>query len=175
VFFQPLRILTNTYYNLGIIYLNITIYICVLFLFFNLLFIFDLKKIKTLNNLKFLGKQILFSITTLLLFLSIAGIPPLGGFVGKFLLLNFIFFLQKKIIIIIFSFLNFFSIYFYTQNIRFLISKLFLNFFIICGFYYNLNKGLINILIILNFLNFFIILFLNDFFYITLGLFLINF
>ena len=135
------------------------------------IFLFDLKKIKTINNFKFLNRQIFLSITIITLFLSMAGIPPLSGFVGKFLLLNFMFFLQKKTVLIIFSLLNFFSIYFYVQNIRFLISKSFLNFFIIDGFYYILNKKLINNLVILNFLNFFIILYLNDIFYILLCVF----
>jgi formate hydrogenlyase subunit 3/multisubunit Na+/H+ antiporter MnhD subunit len=135
------------------------------------LFIFDLKKLKTINSLKFLSKQIFFSITMLLLFLSISGIPPLSGFAGKFLLLNFIFFLQKKTIILLFSVLNFFSIYFYVQNIRFLVSKFFSNFFLIDGYYFTLNKKIINILVILNFLNFFIIIYLVDVFYIMLGIF----
>ena len=175
MFFQFLQnTTTSTYYMLSIVYLNIITYVCLLLLLFSLLFLFDLKKLKTLNNFKFLSKQIFLSITVLLLFLSIAGIPPLGGFVGKFLLLNFMFFLQKKFIIIIFSFLNFFSIYFYAQNIRFLVSKFFLNFFLIDGFYYFLNKKIINILVILNFLNFFIILYLSDIFYIMLFIFSSN-
>jgi NADH:ubiquinone oxidoreductase subunit 2 (subunit N) len=175
MFFQLLQNTTNIYYSLSIIYLNIIIYVCLLFLLFNLLFLFDLGKLKTLNNFKFFSKQIFFSITILLLFLSISGIPPLSGFAGKFLLLNFMFFLQKKVIILIFSFLNFFSIYFYAQNIRFLVSRYFLNFFLIGGYYYFINKKLLNIIVILNFLNFFSILYLSDIFYIMLGIFSTNF
>ena len=171
MFFQPLQNIIVVYYSLGVVYLNIVLYVCLLFLFFSLLFIFDLKKLKTINGLKFLSKQIFFSITTLLLFLSISGIPPLSGFAGKFLLLNFMFFLQKKTIILLFSTLNFFSIYFYAQNIRFLVSKFFSNFFLIDGYYFVINKKIINILVILNFLNFFIIVYLVDVFYVMLGIF----
>lgn len=108
---------------MSIIYMNIYIYVFILYLFFSVLFIFDVKKLKTLNNLKVLNRYNFFSITVVLTFLSMSGIPPLAGFVGKFLLFNFLFFSQKYIFIVFFSFLNFFSIYFYIQNLRFLISK----------------------------------------------------
>ena len=98
-----------------------------------------------------------------------SGIPPLAGFIGKFLLFNFLFLVQKYIYIIIFSLLNFFSIYFYIQNLRFLISKTQPNFFIVGGFYVFFNKNLLNILVFLNILNFFGILYFEDFLYFFLN------
>ena len=70
-----------------------------------------------------------------------AGIPPLMGFVGKFLLFNFLFLSQKYIYIIVFSSLNFFSIYFYIQNLRFLVSKTQSMYFLVAGFYVFFNKN----------------------------------
>ena len=99
-----------------------------------------------------------------------SGIPPLAGFVGKFLLFNFLFLTQKYIYIITFSLLNFFSIYFYIQNLRFLISGTQLNYFLVGGFYVYFNKFLINILVLLNFINFFGILYLEDVLYFFINL-----
>ena len=55
--------------------------------------------------------------SVVLTILSMSGLPPLMGFVGKFLIFNFLFLSQKYIYILVFSLLNFFSIYFYIQNI----------------------------------------------------------
>jgi NADH-quinone oxidoreductase subunit N len=145
--------------------MNIYVYVFVLYLFFSLLFLFDIKKIKTINSLKIFNRHNFISITVVLIFLSMSGIPPLAGFIGKFLIFNFLFLSQKYLYIIIFSLLNFFSIYFYIQNLRFLISKTQYNFFLINGYYIFFNKQLLNILVFLNFLNFFGILYLEDIFY----------
>ena len=150
--------------------MNIYIYVYILYLFFGLLFLYDLKKIKTLNNLKVLNRYNFVSLTTVLIFLSMAGIPPLMGFVGKFLLFNFLFLSQKYIYIIVFSSLNFFSIYFYIQNLRFLVSKTQSMYFLVAGFYVFFNKNLLNILVFLNFLNFFSILYFEDLLYIFLNI-----
>ena len=134
-------------------------------MFFSVLFLYDTKKIKTLNNLKVLNRYNFISLTLILIFLSMSGIPPLTGFVGKFLLFNFLFLTHKYIYITIFSLLNFFSIYFYIQNFRFLISETQLNYFLVGGFYVYFNKFLINILVLLNLINFFGILYLEDVLY----------
>ena len=109
------------------------------------------------------------SLTTVLIFLSMSGIPPLMGFVGKFLLFNFLFLSQKYVYVLVFSVLNFFSIYFYIQNLRFLISKTQPNYFLVCGFYVFFNKGLLNILVLLNTFNFFSILYFEDILYVVLN------
>ena len=154
--------------------MNIYIYIYILYIFFSLLFLYDLKKIKTLNNLKVLNRYNFVSLTTVLIFLSMAGIPPLMGFVGKFLLFNFLFLSQKYIYVIVFSILNFFSIYFYIQNLRFLISKTQPSYFLVGGFYVFFNRGLLNILVLLNVFNFFSILYLEDILYVFLNVVLLK-
>ncbi len=173
MFFQNIIqfFLNNSYYGLSIIYFNILVYVSILYLFFSVLFLYDIKKIKTLNSLRVFNRINFISITIVLVFLSMAGIPPLAGFVGKFLLFNFLFFMQKYFIIILFSFLNFFSIYFYIQNLRFLISKTQLNYFLINGFYVFFNKSLLNLIVFFNLFNFFNILYFEDLLYYMLNLF----
>jgi NADH-quinone oxidoreductase subunit N len=167
--------LNNSHYGISIIYFNILIYISLLYLFFSLLFLFDVKKIKTLNNLKVFNRINFISVTTVLVFLSMSGIPPLAGFVGKFLLFNFLFFMQKYLIIILFSFLNFFSIYFYLQNLRFLISKTQTNNFLMSGFYVFFNKGLLNLIVFLNLFNFLCIFYFEDVLHFFLNIFFFKF
>jgi NADH-quinone oxidoreductase subunit N len=104
--------------------------------------------------------------------LSMSGIPPLAGFVGKFLLFNFLFLTQKYIFLFGFSILNFFSIYFYVQNLRFLISKTQSNFFLVGGYYVFFNKTIINILVLLNIFNFFSAIYAEDFLYMVINIFL---
>ena len=164
----------NYYYGYSIIYMNVYIYIFILYTFFSLLLIFDVKKVKTLTNLKIFNKNNFLSVTTVLIILSMAGIPPLVGFVGKFLIFNYLFFSQKYLYILIFSFMNFFSIYFYIQNLRFLISKVQKNFFLKSGFYVFYNKKLIDLIVLLNLVNFFGILYFEDFLYFFINLLLLK-
>ena len=145
-------------------------YVFLLYSFFSLIFLYDFKQIKTLNNLKIFYKQNFISVTAVLIFLSMSGIPPLAGFVGKFLLFNFLFLTQKYLYITIFSLLNFFFIYFYIQNLRFLISKTQHNFFLVAGFYVFFNKFILNILVLINLLNFFGILYFEEILYIFLNI-----
>jgi len=158
-------------YGISILYINVYTYISILILFFNLLFLFDVSKLKSINNIKILNKVNFISITISLTFLSMSGIPPLAGFVGKFLIFNFLFFLQKYIYILVFSLLNFFSIYFYIQNLRFLIIKSQTkNNFLKNNFIVEFSKNLLNIIVFLNFLNFFGIIYFEDILYIFLNL-----
>ena len=153
----------NSQWGASIIYLNVYIYILLLYIFFSLIFLYDFKKIRSLNNLKIFYKHNFSCITAILIILSLAGIPPLLGFVGKFLLFLFLFFAQKYIYILVFSFLNFFSIYFYIQNLRFLISKTQTQPLLRVGFYTTLNNHLLSSVVLFNIINLFGILFVEDF------------
>ena len=111
-----------TEYVLSLFFFNILIYISMLTLFFCLFFMFDLKYFKTLNELKGLANYTFATVSLIVLLLSIAGIPPLFGFVGKFLIFIFIFFKKQFILIFFLIFFNFFAMYFYIQNLRFLVK-----------------------------------------------------
>src|ERR1700755_3352856 len=110
-------------YTISLLLFNIVIYIIMLTNVFLLLFLFDLKYVKTLNELKFMGNTSFLTIYLVLLFLSFAGTPPLLGFLGKFLIFIFLLYKQNMFIFLIFLTLNFFSMYFYLQNLRFIVSK----------------------------------------------------
>ena len=74
-------------------------------------------------DLKILNSSNFFLLTIIFLFLSLAGIPPLVGFIGKFLMLILFFNQNYFLFIILFFLLNLFMIYFYIQNLRFLWRK----------------------------------------------------
>lgn len=159
-YFNPF--LGNSCYGIAIVYLNIFIYIFLLYILFSLIFLLDLRKIKTLNNLKVFSRYNFFTFSLVLLFLSLSGIPPLAGFVSKFLLFNFLFITQKYTYLITIVILNYFSLYFYMQNLRFIFSKSYVNHFLISGFYVYISKSLINILVLLNFINILGIFYISD-------------
>lgn len=138
---------------------------------FSLIFLFDTTNLKTLTDLKVFSKYNYILITLITIILSIGGIPPFLGFSGKFSIFCLIVFRQKQIYLCIFSLLNFFSIYFYIQNLRFLAGKTSTAFFLKNGYYYYINNSLINITVFGNFFNFFGIIFIEDLYYFFINLF----
>lgn len=134
-----------------------------MFNIFFLLFLLDSKKIKTLNELKYAYNIQFISMSIILVFLSLAGIPPLSGFLSKFLIFIQIFYKSNTIFFLFFLFLNTFVIYFYIQNLRFLVSKKISNIFIIKNFFINLNNNIIFNINILNTLNAFSFLIIEEF------------
>jgi len=73
-------------YVFALLLLNIFIYLSILINMFFIFFIFDIKYVKTLSELKFIGNLQSFSIYVVIILLSFAGVPPLLGFTGKFLI-----------------------------------------------------------------------------------------
>lgn len=149
-------------YSLSLIILNIFIYVILILNLFLLLFLFDLKYIKTLSDIKFINNLPFISIFVIVLLLSFAGIPPLLGFLSKFLMFLFLFFKKNYFYVFIFLFINMFSIYFYIQNLRFLISKNSSNKFSIKNNLIVFNANLLFYINFLNFFNVFSIFFIED-------------
>lgn len=94
--------------------------------------------------------------------LSFAGIPPLSGFVGKFLFTILLLKSNQFVLFIFFTFINLFMIYFYIQNTRFLQKKTSLNIIRIKNNFVFLDFKLIYLIVLLNFINFFIFMFIED-------------
>lgn len=129
---------------------------------FLILFLFDIRYIKSLSDLKNFGNLSLLNIYLILLLLSFSGIPPFLGFIGKFLIFIFIFYSNNIFIFIFFVLTNFFVIYFYIQNLKFLVSSEISKKFIIINNYYYWNINIVFFLNIMNFFNLFSLFFFNN-------------
>ena len=149
-------------YSFSVLFFNVFIYIIVMLNIFFIFFMFNTKKLKTLNEFKYTYNIQFISISLVLIFLSLAGIPPISGFLSKFLVFIHIFFKKNFIIFLLFIFLNTFSIYFYIQNLRFLISKKILNVFITKNYFVFLKSSLVISVNILNFFNISSILYVEE-------------
>jgi len=112
-----------TEYAFGLFLYNILIYLVLVTTVVLLLFLFDLRLFKTLNELKNVGHLNFVTLVFVITLLSMAGLPPLAGFVGKFLLIMFVFLKKQYLLAVFLIIFNFFALYFYLQNIRFLIKK----------------------------------------------------
>jgi len=139
-------------YSFSVLFFNIFIYIMIMLNIFYIFFLFETKWLKSLNELKLTYNLQMITTFVILTFLSFAGIPPLAGFLSKFLIFIHIFFKSNIIIFLFFLFINLFTIYFYIQNLRFIISKQISNIFIFKNFLAYLNRSS---LFSTNFLNFF--------------------
>lgn len=162
-FFNENIVSLSNEYNLSILLFNIFSYIFILMNIFLLFFLFDLKYIKTLNDLKFFGNLPLITTFIVILLLSFAGIPPLLGFISKFLIFIFIITKNNYLFLFLFIFSNMFIIYFYIQNLRFVVSKNISNKFFIYNNSIDLNKNLILIFNLFNYLNIFSIFYFEEF------------
>ena len=115
------NILINNSFTL--IVLNIIVYIFLSIALFTVLLLLNDKSYSTLNKLKNLNEFYFLFVTTLLLLLSLAGVPPLFGFVGKFILYIQLLSTKSFFLFILFLLFNVFILYFYIQNIRFMVTK----------------------------------------------------
>lgn len=123
---------------------------------------FDLKYIQSLSDLKKFNRIPYVHTYITLIFLSLAGIPPLMGFLSKFLIFIYIFYKNNIFFFFIFIFGNMFIIYFYIQNLKFLVSKN-IEFFFFNKFSNFLLFKINNLLNLLNFFNILFFLYLEDF------------
>ncbi len=149
-------------YVYSLFLLNITIYLILLFNIFAIFFLVDIRFIKTLNELKFMGGIQSYTVFLVLTLMSFAGIPPLFGFAGKFLIFISLFTTSNWLFVFFFSFLNIFLMYFYIQNFRFITTKK-INERIFYSSSLDTNSCVLFILVFLNSLNLFGILYIEEF------------
>lgn len=138
-----------------ILFFGLIAYLIILLNLFMIFFFFNISKLQVLLDLKILNSYNFFSISVILIFLSLAGMPPLLGFISKFLLLLVLFAQSHFFFIVIFFILNLFMIYFYIQNLRFLLRKSNLNLFMIVLNYPKLSYFSFNLINFIHFFNFF--------------------
>jgi multicomponent Na+:H+ antiporter subunit D len=138
-------------------------------LFFKIILFFKIALFKSINQLSNISSIPLFKFTIILIFLSLAGIPPLSGFFGQTLIFFYLFIKQNLFLLFLFFIFSLFSLYFYIQNIKVLLNFSNKNLFLVNNFKVtiNLNKILMLNLITIN-------LMLGFFFIETLFLFLLN-
>lgn len=149
-------------YGLSILLLNIINYLIVFMLIISIILLTNLSKFKSLNQFKEFNSYNFILYSLIFSLLSMAGIPPLLGFTGKFLAILFSIFKSQYILIILMTILNIFGMYFYIQNLRFVVKKNKSSILNFKTYYININYAISLNIIILNFFNFFGILFLSD-------------
>jgi NADH:ubiquinone oxidoreductase subunit 2 (subunit N) len=93
-----------------------------IFYLFLAFYIFDIRYVRSLNELKNCGNLIFVSFFIICIILSLSGIPPFLGFIGKLLLFVFLMSFNNFFYLLFFILLNFFIIFFYLQNIKLLVS-----------------------------------------------------
>lgn len=114
---------SNSDYGLALVIFNVLVYLYLSIGIFWILLLVGDKSYSTLNKLKNLNEFYFLFLATLLLLLSLAGVPPLLGFAGKFLLYIQLLAYKSYYLFTLFLLFNVFILYFYIQNIRFMVSK----------------------------------------------------
>lgn len=151
-----------TTFGLSLIIINIINYLLVFLPIVSIVLLCDISKIKNLNQFKEFNSYSFIMYTIIFSLLSMAGIPPLLGFTGKFLAVLFLSFKTQYFLLCLTLLLNMFSMYFYIQNLRFLVKKSKSSIFNYKNYYININYSINNIIVILNILNIFGFLFISD-------------
>lgn len=140
----------------------IMIYIFLVFTFFVLLNTFDAKYIKNLSDLKKMGVVFPFNLLFLILILSFAGVPPLFGFSVKLILFMLIINGTAVFYIFVLAIFNFFTLYFYVQNVRYVINNSSNNFYVYMNHVVHISETTMFLLLSALLLNMGGILYLSD-------------
>lgn len=154
--------LLKNIYSIAIVFINTFIYLYMFFIFIFVILITNFSKLKYLNQIKLINSYFFLQQSFILIILTLASIPPFIGFGGKFLIIIFLFENSQLLTIFILIILNISMLYFYIQNIRFLINKNSYTLFIYNTYIFNINDKILLNIINLNFINIFSIFIIAD-------------
>jgi NADH:ubiquinone oxidoreductase subunit 2 (subunit N) len=152
-----------TTFGLSLVLINIVNYLLIFLPIMIIILNCDVSKIKNLNQFKEFNSNSFILSTVIFSLLSMAGIPPLLGFTGKFLSILFLSFKSQYFLLLITLILNMFSMYFYIQNLRFLVKKTKSTILCYKNYYVSINYSLNSFIVFLNLINIFGFLFISDF------------
>ncbi len=138
------------------------IYIFLIFTIFLLLSSFDIRSVRNLSDLKKFGVLFPFNFLFLITILSFAGIPPLFGFSIKLIVFLLLINSSISFYLVILAIFNFFALYFYIQNIRYLVSNSPNNYYIYANYFVVLSDVNIFVSIIFFITNILGVLYLSD-------------
>jgi len=138
------------------------IYIFLVFSLFLLLNTFDIRYIKSLSDLKKFGVTFPFNLLFLITIMSFAGIPPLFGFSVK--LIVFLLLINSGALFYVFllAIFNFFTLYFYIQNVRYVINNSSNNYYIYVNNFVLLSESTLFFSMLFGLINLVGILYLSD-------------
>lgn len=157
---------TDMYYYSESVYVSsimiIAIYVFSVFTFLTLLSSFDVRFFKTLGDFKRFGVVYPFNLVFLVTILSFAGVPPLFGFSIKLLLFLSIAKSAQLLFVLVLAVFNFFTLYFYIQNVRYVVGKAGTNFHIYTNYTARLNETTTYVILITLLVNVFGIFILSD-------------
>ena len=157
--------LTNHYIN-EFIYLTtifiLVAYMFLIFTFFLLLNTFDTRFIKNLSDLKKFGTIFPFNFLFLITILSFAGVPPLFGFSIKLFVFLLLINSSALFYMTTLTLFNFFTLYFYIQNVRYIINNSPNNFYIYANNFVVLSDVVMFVLLFSLLINITGILYLAD-------------
>ena len=157
----------NNFFNnyiFSIVLFNIIVYIFLLLNIFLIFLNFDLKKLKTINDLKLYNNTSFVNVYIVFILLSFAGVPPFLGFVSKFLIFIGTFYKHYIFYFLVFLIFNIFIIYFYIQNFRFMVTTKISNNVLKKNYVSQFNQKILIWLNFINFINIFGILYFEEVF-----------
>jgi NADH-quinone oxidoreductase subunit N len=148
----------NIFYSfsgLSILLVSVTTYVILTFNIFNIFFLINSNFVSYQSNLKNLTINSFLTFNIIFSLLSLAGIPPFLGFFSKLIIISYFFLKKNFFLLMMFFLLNFFIMYFYIQNFRFLIKKNNFNGLFFLDYKLNFNNNLYFFIIFFFFIKFF--------------------
>lgn len=129
---------------------------------FLLLNTLDIRYIKSLSDLKKFGVTFPFNLLFLITIMSFAGIPPLFGFSVKLIVFLLLINSGALFYVLLLAIFNFFTLYFYIQNVRYVINNSSNNYYIYVNNFVLLSESTLFFSMLFGLINLVGILYLSD-------------